>query len=159
MFVFNIVLVVFCFLFADTVRKTETLNEVLKIPGTITGQRKGKTEEESKYPWRFSPVHKVSSLWCTHWALHLMYSFVFFSVSVALCSPQTSQLLLITCSGLYLWFLLFSHFSFFFSFVCLLDLWLSVMFSVLWSQLWESSCITCLIQNWPMKLHVVLNAV
>uniref|UniRef100_A0A3B5LYB1 Ankyrin repeat and kinase domain containing 1 n=1 Tax=Xiphophorus couchianus TaxID=32473 RepID=A0A3B5LYB1_9TELE len=27
-------------LFADTVRKTETLNEVLKIPGTITGQRK-----------------------------------------------------------------------------------------------------------------------
>ncbi|XP_014862944.1 PREDICTED: ankyrin repeat and protein kinase domain-containing protein 1 [Poecilia mexicana] len=47
-------------LFSDTVRKTETLNEVLKIPGTITGQRKDNAEQESKYPWMFSPVHKVS---------------------------------------------------------------------------------------------------
>ncbi|KAM4742363.1 ankyrin repeat and protein kinase domain-containing protein 1 [Anableps anableps] len=47
-------------LFSDIVRKTEVLNEVVKIPGMISGPRNGDTEQKSKYPWMNTPVHKVT---------------------------------------------------------------------------------------------------
>ncbi|XP_038154474.1 ankyrin repeat and protein kinase domain-containing protein 1 isoform X2 [Cyprinodon tularosa] len=46
--------------FSDIVRKTETLNDVLKIPGQITCQRNCDTEQRSTYPWMLSPVHKIT---------------------------------------------------------------------------------------------------
>uniref|UniRef100_A0A671WI44 Ankyrin repeat and kinase domain containing 1 n=1 Tax=Sparus aurata TaxID=8175 RepID=A0A671WI44_SPAAU len=47
--------------FSDTVRKTEALSEVLKIPGSIKCHGNGDKEHTSKYPWLVSPVNKVSS--------------------------------------------------------------------------------------------------
>lgn len=46
--------------FSDIVRKTEALNEVLKIPGPISSRRNGDIDQNSKYPWMFAPIHKVS---------------------------------------------------------------------------------------------------
>ncbi|XP_047246929.1 ankyrin repeat and protein kinase domain-containing protein 1 [Girardinichthys multiradiatus] len=43
--------------FSDIVWKTETLNEVVKIPGPI---KNGGTEQKSNYSWMFSPVHKIT---------------------------------------------------------------------------------------------------
>lgn len=93
-----------CFIFPDIVRKTETLNDVLKIPGHITCQRNCDTEQRSTYPWMLSPVHKVS-LQCffTHlgymvsnmcFNLHFFpFSFLLLaSLSVLLTPPSVSLL-------------------------------------------------------------------
>ncbi|KAM6987570.1 LOW QUALITY PROTEIN: ankyrin repeat and protein kinase domain-containing protein 1 [Tautogolabrus adspersus] len=45
--------------FSDTVRKTEVLSEVLKIPGPIT-MSNSDGRLKSDYPWLLSPVHKIS---------------------------------------------------------------------------------------------------
>lgn len=58
---FSAVLCLTAVFFADTVRKTEVLSEVLKIPGSIKCHGNGDKEHTSKYPWLVSPVNKVSS--------------------------------------------------------------------------------------------------
>lgn len=58
---FSAVLCLTAVFFADTVRKTEALSEVLKIPGSIKCHGNGDKEHTSKYPWLVSPVNKVSS--------------------------------------------------------------------------------------------------
>ncbi|XP_024133227.1 ankyrin repeat and protein kinase domain-containing protein 1 [Oryzias melastigma] len=47
-------------LFLDTVRKTERLNEGLKIPGPMGCQNNGDAKQESYYSWLISPVHQDS---------------------------------------------------------------------------------------------------
>ncbi|XP_070827017.1 ankyrin repeat and protein kinase domain-containing protein 1 [Chaetodon trifascialis] len=46
--------------FSDTVRKTEALSEVLKIPGPIQCHNNGDEGQKSNYPWLVSPVHKIA---------------------------------------------------------------------------------------------------
>lgn len=58
---FSAVLCLTAVFFADTVRKTEALSEVLKIAGSIKCHGNGDKEDTSKYPWLVSPVNKVSS--------------------------------------------------------------------------------------------------
>lgn len=48
-------------LFADTVRKTERLNEGWKISGPMDCQNNGDAKQESYYSWLISPEHQVSS--------------------------------------------------------------------------------------------------
>lgn len=46
---------------SDTVKKTEALSEVLKIPGSLKCPKVGGGDgERSYYPWLVSPVNKVS---------------------------------------------------------------------------------------------------
>ncbi|KAM4627537.1 ankyrin repeat and protein kinase domain-containing protein 1 [Polymixia lowei] len=46
--------------FSDTVRTTEALSEVLKIPGAIKPHRKGEQGEKPNYPWIVSPSQTIS---------------------------------------------------------------------------------------------------
>lgn len=48
---------------SDTVKKTEALSEVLKIPGSLKCHKVGGGDgEKSYYPWLVSPVNKVSRI-------------------------------------------------------------------------------------------------
>ncbi|XP_041849818.1 ankyrin repeat and protein kinase domain-containing protein 1 [Melanotaenia boesemani] len=46
--------------FSDTVRRTEVLNEVLKIPGPIHGHKNGDVGPKSDYPRLVLPVHNIT---------------------------------------------------------------------------------------------------
>ncbi|XP_012723545.2 ankyrin repeat and protein kinase domain-containing protein 1 [Fundulus heteroclitus] len=46
--------------FSDIVRKTEALNELVKIPGLISAHRNGDAEQKSNYPGMFYPMHKIT---------------------------------------------------------------------------------------------------
>ncbi|XP_044059170.1 LOW QUALITY PROTEIN: ankyrin repeat and protein kinase domain-containing protein 1 [Siniperca chuatsi] len=46
--------------FSDTVRKTEALSEVLKIPGPIQCPKNGDEGQKLNYPWLVSPIHKIA---------------------------------------------------------------------------------------------------
>eukprot|EP00064_Thunnus_orientalis_P004276 superscaffoldBa00000385_g4287 len=46
--------------YADIVKKTEALSEVLKIPGPIQCHKNGDNRQESSYPWLVSPIHKIA---------------------------------------------------------------------------------------------------
>ncbi|KAM9359477.1 ankyrin repeat and protein kinase domain-containing protein 1 [Symphorus nematophorus] len=46
--------------FSDTVRKTEALSEVLKIPGPIQCHKNDDEGQKSNYPWLVSPIHKIA---------------------------------------------------------------------------------------------------
>lgn len=50
-----------CTLLADIVKTTESLCEVLKIPGSIQCHMSGEERQRSNYPWLDSPINKVSS--------------------------------------------------------------------------------------------------
>lgn len=46
---------------SDTVKKTEALSDVLKIPGSATCLKVGGVDRQKpNYPWLVSPVDKVS---------------------------------------------------------------------------------------------------
>ncbi|KAK5868626.1 hypothetical protein PBY51_009623 [Eleginops maclovinus] len=44
--------------FSDTVKETEALSGIMKIPGPIQGLKDDKSQK-SDYPWLFSPIHKI----------------------------------------------------------------------------------------------------
>ncbi|KAM7399472.1 hypothetical protein PAMP_018743 [Pampus punctatissimus] len=46
--------------FSDTVRKTEALSEVLKIPGPVQCHNNGDNGQKANYPWLVSPIHKIA---------------------------------------------------------------------------------------------------
>ncbi|XP_061576306.1 ankyrin repeat and protein kinase domain-containing protein 1 [Cololabis saira] len=46
--------------FSDTVKKTEALNEIMKIPGPLHCHNNGNVEQKSNYPWLASPGHKIT---------------------------------------------------------------------------------------------------
>nr|XP_046245706.1 ankyrin repeat and protein kinase domain-containing protein 1 [Scatophagus argus] len=46
--------------FSDTVRKTEALSEVLKIPGSTQSFKNGDEGQKSNYPWLVSPINKIA---------------------------------------------------------------------------------------------------
>ncbi|XP_034081254.1 ankyrin repeat and protein kinase domain-containing protein 1 [Gymnodraco acuticeps] len=45
--------------FSDTVRETEALSDILKIPGLIQSHQNDDKSQKSDYPWLFSPIHKI----------------------------------------------------------------------------------------------------
>ncbi|KAF3847741.1 hypothetical protein F7725_020769 [Dissostichus mawsoni] len=45
--------------FSDTVRETEALSDILKIPGQIQSHQNDDKSQKSDYPWLFSPIHKI----------------------------------------------------------------------------------------------------
>ncbi|KAL3057339.1 hypothetical protein OYC64_007755 [Pagothenia borchgrevinki] len=45
--------------FSDTVRETEALSDILKIPRLIQSHQNDDKSQKSDYPWLFSPIHKI----------------------------------------------------------------------------------------------------
>lgn len=58
---------------SDTVKKTEALSEILKIPGSATCHKVGEVDRQKpNYPWLVSPVKKVRWLGKWNWIISLL---------------------------------------------------------------------------------------
>ncbi|XP_045885733.1 ankyrin repeat and protein kinase domain-containing protein 1 [Micropterus dolomieu] len=46
--------------FSDTVKKTESLSDILKIPGPMNRHKSGDEGQKPNFPWLVSPIHKIA---------------------------------------------------------------------------------------------------